>query len=136
MTRALGAGLAYAVIVFAAGAVLGALRVGVLMPHLGEVPAVLVELPIILAVSWLVARALIRICLVPATVPARLVMGGTALVLLLAAELGLAVLLLARSLPEHLASYRTAPALLGLAGQIVFGLIPWLQTRIHRPDRS
>ena len=53
-TASLGAGLAYFAVVFAAGFVLGTLRVLVVAPHLGEIAAVVAELPIMLAVSWII----------------------------------------------------------------------------------
>jgi hypothetical protein len=49
--------------------------------------------------------------------------GGLALLLLLAAEAGVS-LLAGRDLAAHGALYRTAEAQLGLAGQVVFGLLP------------
>ena len=42
--------------VFAAGFVLGAVRVTQLTPSIGSIPATVIELPIMLAVSWWVAR--------------------------------------------------------------------------------
>lgn len=56
MMRAALAGLAYFTLVFAAGFGLGTLRVLALAPILGEGGAVLLELPIILAIAWMACR--------------------------------------------------------------------------------
>lgn len=52
--RALKAGAIYFVAVFTLGFCLGVLRTLVLVPRLGETLAVLAELPVILAASWLI----------------------------------------------------------------------------------
>lgn len=124
MSSAIRAGALYFAIVFAAGFVLGALRVTVLMPLIGELPAVALELPIILFISWIVCRRLVAQFSVPAMASQRAAMGALAFVLLMLAELGLSVLVFDRSGAEYLAHLQTAPGLLGLAGQIVFAFIP------------
>ncbi len=132
MRTAATAGLAYVAIAFAAGFALGVLRVTFIAPRLGETAAVLTELPIMLAVSWLACRWIIARFSVPATLAARATMSGLALTLLLAAETILGTLGLGRTLSDHLASYQNLPERLGLAAQILFGLFPL----IMRPGRS
>lgn len=125
------AGSIYFAAVFAAGFALGVLRTLVLEPWLGALPAVLVELPIILGVAWLAcARVLRRI---PLAAAGPVLMGAVAFGLLMLAEAGISVLLAGRSLPQHLALYREAPHLLGLAGQVLFAAFPWIQARRARP---
>lgn len=127
MTTALRAGLAYFAAVFAAGFALGTLRVLLLVPRLGEMAAILVELPLMLALSWLASRWLTgRFAVAPQPRP-RLAMGAFAFALLLAAELGVSVIAFGRSPAEHLATYREPRALLGLAAQVAFALFPLLQ---------
>ena len=58
--RALRAGAVYFVAVFAAGFVLGVLRTLVLLPLVGPLWAVLVELPVILSIAWLVCARIVR----------------------------------------------------------------------------
>ena len=124
MPSAIRAGALYFAIVFAAGFVLGALRVTVLMPLICELPAVALELPIILFISWIVCRRLVARFSVPAMALHRAAMGALAFGLLMLAELGLSVLVFDRSGAEYLAHLQTAPGLLGLAGQIVFASMP------------
>jgi len=130
VTHVSRAGVLFFVAVFAAGFVLGTLRVLVLLPRMGELAAVAVELPVMLMLSWVIAGILIRRCDVSARAGARLAMGGLALALLLLAEATLGVLGFGQSLEQHLAHYLTPAGALGLAGQGVFGLIPWLRMRV------
>ena len=123
---AVAAGACYFAMVFALAFMLGVLRTLLLQPLLGDVGSVLVELPIVLLFAWWAARWLIGRFNVPPKLAPRLAMGATAFALLIAVEAGLAVILFNRSLAEHVARYRLAPDLLGLAGQLVFGLIPVL----------
>ncbi len=127
MPRALLAGSLYFLAVFAAGFVLGTVRVLVLVPRLGELAAVLLELPLMLGISWAVAGWLLRAFAVPRRLPVRLGMGGLALGLLLLAEAGLAVLVFGESLSDYLSRTAMVPGLAGLAGQVGFGLMPALR---------
>jgi len=129
MTAALRAGVTYFAIVFASGFVLGALRVLVIAPRLGEVGAVAAELPVMLALSWFVCRWLVRREAVAAAFGPRAAMGLVALALLLAAEAGVSILGFGRTLAGHLASYRAVGAQLGLAAQVAFAAFPLLQAR-------
>jgi hypothetical protein len=123
----LKAGAAYFGAVFAAGFVLGVMRTLWLEPALGPLGAVALELPFMLGWAWWVCtRVLRRWPLLP---PAALAMGGVALLLLLAAEAALSVLLAGRSVAQHVELYTLASHQLGLAGQGVFALFPWLQCR-------
>jgi hypothetical protein len=124
MPRAVVAGVAYFAAVFAAGVVLGILRNTVVAPATGRLAAVAIELPLILSVSAAACAVLVRRLAVPAAPAPRLVMGAVAFALLMAAELALSVFLVGRSPAAHLALYGRADQLLGLAGQIVFALMP------------
>ncbi len=133
--RALKAGVIYFAAVFALGFALGVLRVVVLLPRLGGILAVLVELPLILAASWWIcARILRRMPMSPAEAAT---MGAVAFALLMSAEVAVSTLLAGRSLAAHLALYAEVPHLLGLAGQLAFAAFPWLQARhVRRPRRN
>ena len=121
MGRALAAGVVYFAIVFAAGFVLGALRVLVVVPRLGEMAAVLLELPVMLGISWLVCRGLIARFRVAAASGPRIAMGVFGFLLMMAGELGVSVFALGRTIAEHFSAQRTFTADLGLAAQVAPG---------------
>lgn len=122
MTAALRAGLAYFLIVFAIGFGLGTLRTLVIVPRVGELVAVCLELPLMLGASWLVCRRLVR-RVAPAAAP-RLVMGGTAFALLILAEFALAVLAFGQAPAAYAARLSSPAGLIGFAGQVIFALMP------------
>lgn len=136
MTRAetmtaLRAGLSYFALIFAAGFMLGTLRVLVLEPALGRQIAVVIELPVMLALSWWAAGFLTRGKDRLGTPTARLKMGATGFVLLIAGEIGL-TLILGGTLSSFASELFTPPGLTGLSGQVVFALTPWLRLLITR----
>lgn len=129
MIQALKAGAIYVALVFLAGFGLGVLRVLIVAPRLGAVVAVLIEAPVILVVSWVVGRGCVaRFGVAPMFGP-RLVMGGSAFVLLMGLEAALSVLAFGRGLADHLGGYLTLPGALGLAAQLGFAVIPLIQLR-------
>lgn len=132
MAAALRAGMIYFAIVFAVGFVLGAIRVLAVIPQFGETAAVLIELPVMLALSWVACAWLVRRFAVPRRVPERLAMGGLAFVLLMAAEVGVSVFGFGRTLAEHVQAFQTASAQLGLAAQLVFAALPVVQMTPRR----
>ncbi|HMQ92949.1 MAG TPA: hypothetical protein PKA33_08380 [Amaricoccus sp.] len=118
------AGITYFGLVFAAGFVLGTLRVLLLAPLIGATGAVAAELPVMLAISWIACRRLVAAFAVPDGIAARAVMGGTGFALLMLAESLLGALAFGRPLAAHVAELGTARGVLGLCGQIAFGLMP------------
>jgi hypothetical protein len=128
MTAALKAGVAYFAIVFAAGFILGTVRVHAVAPCLGETGAVLIELPVMLALSWLFCGKTIEHFAVAAEWPARLTMGAAAFALLMLAELCLSLFLFGRSIAEFLTAFNSWAGALGLAGQFAFAAFPIIQT--------
>ena len=119
MTASIRAGLVYFVCVFAVATGLGAIRVLFVAPALGPIPAVLIELPLLLGWSWFVAGR------IPSARP--FVMGATAFVVLMIAELSLFVLTNQGTAAAFLTRFRGLAELIGLLGQILFGLIPLLR---------
>lgn len=130
MTGVLTAAASYFTAVFAVGFVLGVLRTLVVAPLLGDMAAVALELPLILACAWVVCGGVLRRW--PLTPAAALAMGGVAFTLLMAAEALLSTQLAGRSLAAHWALYAEPAHRLGLAGQGMFAAMPWVRARRAR----
>jgi hypothetical protein len=118
------AALAYFAAVFACAFLLGALRVGLVAPATGALLAVAIELPIVLAISWLVAGRVLRRW--PLSGPAALAMGALAFAILILAEFALA-LAFGQTPARFLSDLATPAGALGLAGQVGFAAIPALR---------
>lgn len=125
--RWLPAGTAYFMTVFAVGFLLGTLRVLVLLPALGELTAVALETPVMLAACWFLCRWAVRRWQVPGEAASRLAMGALAFALLMGAEFLLATLLFGLSPGDWLAAMGSTAGVLGLAGQVLFAMFPLLQ---------
>ncbi|MCA3452435.1 MAG: hypothetical protein INF92_19150 [Rhodobacter sp.] len=130
MPRIVLPALVYVAAVFAVAFALGTLRVLLVVPYLGELAAVALEVPVVLCLSWLVAGRVLRRW--PLTGRGqRLAMGGLAFVCLMALELIVATGLFGRPLDGVLAAMATLPGLAGLAGQIGFALVPALRGQVR-----
>jgi len=123
------AGLAYAAIVFAAGFALGAMRLLLLVPRLGSTVPVMLEAPVMLALSWWVCRWCIGRFRVNATWRARLLMGALAFLVLQLAEVTLAASVFNRSPRTYLLGTGTLPGAIGIAAQLATATWPLLQGR-------
>jgi hypothetical protein len=125
----LWAGLSYAMLTFSLGFVLGTLRTLALLlsPGTPRLIGVFLEVPFMLAGSWLICSWQIRAWQVAGTNGARLVMGLVALVVLLGAEVALGTILFQRTLAQHVALYSQASYLIGLIAQVIFATFPLLQ---------
>ncbi len=119
MSAAVRAGLVYFGIAFAAGFVLGVFRSLLLAPWLGEVEAVALEVPIMLAISWTACRVVVERYELDSSFAERALMGAVAFGMLMASEW---LLSLALGLPML-----RKGAMLGLLGQMLFGTFPVLQ---------
>lgn len=121
----------YWLVVFAVGFVLGTIRVLGLVPMLGEEIAVLIEGPFILAACgitswWIVRRFAI------ASYADSLVVGLLAFVLLMIAELTLAVTGFDMTPAEWFAALWVPPGSWGLLGQVLFALLPFIMVVLMR----
>jgi len=125
----LKAAAAYFVPVFTIAFMLGAFRVTVLVPRLGEWLAVMMELPVMLTAAWFICRRVVRHFNVPAAAGPRLAMGGAAFALLMAVEFTLSVTVFGGTAGAFFTGLATPAGVLGLAGQMLFGLWPWWQGR-------
>lgn len=129
MRKAVVAGILYFAVVFALAFAIGAVRVLLVAPRLGETLAVLLELPVVLAASWTCCGVLVTRLAVSPRLGERMMMGGLAFVILQAAEALLAILAFGRTPTLYLAGFTTLAGLIGLAGQVAFALIPLVRRR-------
>lgn len=130
--RAAQAGIAYFAIIFAAGFILGPLRILMLVPAIGEFSAVLLELPVMLGLAWMVSLWLVGRFKLLHRLAQRLIMGGLGFLLLVLGEIGISTVVFEQSVAEFFVRYREPSAMLGLAGQLAFAIIPVVQLTIRR----
>lgn len=117
-------GLRYYAIVFAIAFALGVARTLMIAPAIGVTAAVLFEVPVLIMVSWLATRRLLRRH--PLSLSHRALMGAVAFALTMASESILAYLLRGQDIAAWVAEVARPLGLVGLAGQIVFGIMPVL----------
>lgn len=129
--RVAGFAIRYWAAVFALGFVLGTVRTLWLAPATGELAAVAIELPVMLGASWLVAGRLLRRHLLARLAEAAAA-GLVAFALLLTCELALAMALAGETPRQWLAALGHAPGALGLAGQVLFALMPAALWRLRK----
>jgi hypothetical protein len=127
--RILKAGVAYFLVVFGAGFVLGPIRILWAVPQLGVRTAELLEMPIMLIVIVLAARWMVRRFNLPLAVSRRLAMGFVALALLLVAELMLVLWLRGMSLREYLVTRDPISGTAYLIALGIFAVMPLFVAR-------
>ena len=127
MNAALKAGMVYFSAVFVVAFMLGTIRVLVLVPRLGEIAAVSLEAPAILAVSWFASRWTTKKFRVTSEVSSRLLMGAVAFALLMVVEGGVSVFAFGRPIEGYLAAFWSSQGMIGLVAQIAFAFIPLMQ---------
>jgi uncharacterized membrane protein len=124
--HALKFGAIYSALVFSAGLVLGTIRVLALEPRIGIRYAELSEMPVMLFVIYLSARYVVsRMNFSKAGLP-YLIVGVTALALLLLVEFALVLGLQDMSLGQYLDSRDEIAFGAYIISLIVFALMPWL----------
>ncbi len=123
------AGATYFALVFAAGFALGLIRVPFLVPRFGERVAELLETPIMLVVIYFASRYVVRRFALASSARFVVAVGVFALVLLLAAELLLAVALQGRSIAGYISDRDPVSGSVYLASVALYAVMPWLQTR-------
>jgi hypothetical protein len=128
MVTALKAGLIYFAIVFAAAFAFGTVRVLYVIPHIGETAAVLIELPLLLVLSWWVCGKVLRHYSVPQRTGHRALMGWVSFTLLIVAELALARFAFGQTPVQFLDGLATPNGTIGLVGQIAFALFPLMRS--------
>ena len=115
------AAVVYFLPVFAVAFLLGVVRQLLVIPLTGPLIAVALEVPVILILSWWVAAKVLHRW--PLPLQGRLAMGALAFVILMLAELALA-LAFGQTPRQFLAAMASPAGALGLAGQVGFALIP------------
>lgn len=117
---------AYAGPTFLAGAGMGAIRVLLIAPLIGPVAAVMLELPMMLALAWFICGLVLDAPWASRALGDRLGMGVAAFALLMSLEMTMALLVFGDT-PYAVLKGLAAPAgRLGLLGQACFALLPML----------
>ena len=126
MRRVILPACTYLGVILLLGFALGTVRTLWLAPRVGALVAVALELPLVLSASARLAATLVRRHAL--TPPAAAAMGLIAFVLLMISECGLSALF-GQSGALWLASLTSPAGVLGLAGQMGFGALPWAIAR-------
>ena len=127
MSKTIRAALVYFAIVLGTGFVLGALRVPILVPRIGERWAELAEMPVMATVIFVAAGYILRRFPEIALPGRSLVVGFLALALSVSAELGLAVVLQDKTLAEFISSRDKISGSVYIALLLVFAIMPRLR---------
>ncbi len=113
----------YFALTFAVGFALGVVRTLLVAPRIGEVGAVLIEVPFILFVSFFIARWVLARYAPTAGAPRRLAIGLLAFVMLLSTEMLMSWMMGAWP-RDFITSLVTTAGAIGLASQVMFAFIP------------
>jgi len=119
----------YFLLVFAAGFALGAVRIMWLVPRVGVRTAELLETPLMILVTWMAARWIVRHFSVPHTAWLRFRIGAVALLLLVLAELAVGFGLRHLSLSEMVLERDPVSGPVYLFSLLLYGLMPALAGR-------
>ncbi len=117
------ASFVYFALVFAVGFVFGVVRVVWLLPALGERHAELIELPLMLIVSFVAAGFAVKRYRI-ATLRSALLVGALALIWLLAAEFAFVLGLRGLTIEQYVAARDPVAGLAYAAALVVFGVLP------------
>jgi hypothetical protein len=123
------AAMVYFALVFAAGFIMGTIRTLMIAPRFGEMAALAVELPVMLAISWWACGWVLKRMPIAWELPPRIAMGLLAFALLLAGEAAISVGLGGLTLAQHAAIYLSLPVQVGLVAQMLFAAFPALRHR-------
>lgn len=132
---ALWAGLVYTIGVFVFAFAIGTIRVTMVAPRLGALLAVILEAPVVLAVSWRVSSWCTGRFNVSRDSRSRTLMGAAAFSILMLLELSFSVLVFGETVGHYFAKYATTPGIFGLAMQVCFATIPWIQGHLRSEAR-
>jgi hypothetical protein len=125
------AGVAYFALVFAAGFLLGSIRVPFLVPRVGERIAELIETPFMFVVVVAAARFITLRHALPTQAAVRLAVGFVGLALLVATELALAAVLQRRSPVDFIVSRDPVSGTVFALMLVLFALMPFILGRLQ-----
>lgn len=128
MALAIKAAVLYFAIVFGAGFILGAIRTLLIVPRIGARTAELIEAPIMIAISFLVAAWAVSTLSVPAVLSCRAIMRAIALILMFIAEFVL-MKLRGMSLREYFATRDPVASSVYYFALLLFAMAPILVRR-------
>ena len=129
------AAFAYFAIVFAAGFALGTARVLWLAPWIGPRAAELAEMPVMVVITYLAARGIMR-RVVDRRRSRLLAIGLLALAVLAAFDLGVVLLILGLTLREYLTARDPVAGTLYLISLVLFALMPLVVVRMRGARRG
>ncbi len=125
--KSVRAGITYFALVFVAGFALGLVRVPILVPHIGERAAELVEAPFMLAAIVVSSRWIALRFLSGASGFAHFAAGGLALALMLTVELAVVMRLRGLTMREYVDGRDPVAGTVYVALLILFAIFPLVQ---------
>ena len=133
VSKYLLAAIVYVTLVFGAGFLLGLIRVPFVAPRIGERYAELAEMPLMFLAIYFASRFVRRKYVQYTDSVGLIAIGVIALLLLVGAELLVAVLLAGRGIGEYISSRDPVSGSVYLLMLLVFAAMPWLQAQWSRP---
>ena len=119
-------GIFYFLLVFGAGFVLGTIRVLLVVPHLGDRAAELLEMPLMLTATVVAARWIASRFPEPRTSAGRWAVGGIALGFMLAGELAVGIGFRGLTATEIILSRDSVSGTAYYLSLLLFAAMPWL----------
>ena len=123
-------GIAFGLSMFGAGFVFGTIRVLFLVPRFGEFTAVLMELPLMVPISWKLSEMFKGKV---GDVPSGMLVASIAFCTLLSFEVTLSLLLFGNTRDEMLQDFTSAKGVTGLVGQLISSSFPIWQLKKDKP---
>lgn len=133
MRTAFLAAITYFAMVFSVGFILGIVRVFLLVPSLGEQSAELLELPVMIVVSYFSAQFVVQQYSI-STRQSGLTLGAISLTVLLAAEFTLALAVRDISIVEYLHTRNTLSGYVYALSLVLYGIFPLVSVLIEERD--
>ena len=133
LSKTLRAALVYFALVFGVGFLLGLIRVPFVVPRIGERYAELAEMPLMFVAIYFASRYVLRRFGEKTDLAGLIAVGVIALLILVGAELLLAVVLAGRGIGEYISRRDPVSGSVYLVMLMVVAAMPWLQARQRAP---